>query len=108
LPERKQGYVCNCVGLSLQKFAENASEVNPHHARGVAELLTFLTLIAGGFQFPLKSEHSDIFMSSVLPLFQQCEHMALYRNQLLLCADEFISNDAALAAAAAAFIVHNT
>merc|ERR1712050_738706 len=63
---------------------------------GVGELLEVLGSIINGFALPLKEEHRDFLIRSLIPL-HKVKSLASYNQQLSYCMAQYIEKDATLA-----------
>lgn len=62
---------------------------------GIPELLEILGSIVNGFALPLKEEHTDFLLRSLLPL-HTTKTLALFHSQLIYCVSQYISKDPTL------------
>lgn len=65
---------------------------------GIAELLEILGSIINGFAIPLKSEHTDFLLKSLMPLHTP-KSLSLYHPQLSYCVTQFVEKDPGLSEA---------
>jgi len=63
---------------------------------GVGELLEILGSIINGFALPLKDEHKDFLVKSLIPL-HKCKSFASFFQQLSYCMAQFVEKDPVLA-----------
>lgn len=68
---------------------------DPRHA-GIGELLEILGSIINGFALPLKEEHRQFLIKSLLPLHKPA-NVAAYHPQLCYCIVQFVEKDERLA-----------
>jgi len=68
---------------------------DPRHA-GIGELLEILGSIINGFALPLKEEHRQFLVKSLLPLHKPA-NVAAYHPQLCYCIVQFVEKDEKLA-----------
>lgn len=63
---------------------------------GVGELLEILGSIINGFALPLKEEHKDFLIKSLIPL-HKVKHLASFYQQLSYCMAQYVEKDPRLA-----------